>query len=78
MTSTQTPAQWLITEYEAVNPADILQPDDPDDENPDNGTWPPGRSVTIQPLFALKSDMDSGYPMRVTRDDYRDPGRWWL
>jgi len=74
MTSTQTPAQWLISEYETVNPADIPQPDD----DPDDNSWPPGGSVTIQPIFALKSDMDAGYPMYVTQDDYSEPGRWWL
>ena len=64
MTSTQTPAQWLIEQYEDTALRDI---------HPDE--W---RRVVIQPLYKLKSLMDGGHPMCVTRADYRDSGRRWL
>jgi hypothetical protein len=64
MTSTQTPAQWLIERYEDT----ALQDTRPED-------W---RQVVIQPLYRLKSIFDAGHPMRVTQDDYRDSGRRWL
>jgi hypothetical protein len=32
----------------------------------------------VGPIFRLKSDMDTGEPMRVRLEDYHDPQRWWL
>jgi hypothetical protein len=57
-----TPGGWLLARYERGRQAD------------------PGRrkSVSVQPLFTLKSVMDSGGFMRVTAADYADTGRWWL
>jgi len=57
-----TPGGWLLARYERGRQAD------------------PGRreSVSVQPLFTLKSLMDPGGFMRVTAADYADTGRWWL
>jgi hypothetical protein len=59
---TATPGGWLLAHYERDRHAD------------------PGRrgSVSVQPLFTLKSLMDPGGFMRVTAADYADTGRWWL
>ena len=61
---TQTPAEWLIEQYEHIASWDI----DPDD-------W--GR-VVVQPLFRLKPLTDSGHPMKIIQADYRDTGRRFL
>jgi hypothetical protein len=57
-----TPGGWLLARYETGSQLD------------------PGRreSVSVQPLFTLKSLMDGGGFMRVTAVDYADTGRWWL
>ena len=57
-----TPGGWLLARYERARKAD------------------PGcrESVSVQPLFTLKSVMDPGGFMRVTAADYADTGRWWL
>ena len=68
-----TPAQWLIAEYEVTDPAGICPTDEPDEPE-----WPVGGHVHVQPMFALKSVMDAGQPMRVTPSDYSDPARRWL
>ena len=59
---TSTPGGWLLARYETGSQLD------------------PGRreSVSVQPLFTLKSLMDPGGFMRVTAADYADAGRWWL
>lgn len=83
MTDARTPAQWLIAQYEATDPAGIVLPDDEwDDEDlssePAAGPWRAGGSVTIQPIFTVKDDLDLGWPMVTGSADYTDPGRWWL
>ena len=59
---TATPGGWLLARYETGSQLD------------------PGHreSVSVQPLFTLKSLMDPGGFMRVTAADYADAGRWWL
>jgi len=59
---TSTPGGWLLARYETGSQLD------------------PGccESVSVQPLFTLKSLMDPGGFMRVTAADYADAGRWWL
>lgn len=64
MTSAQTPAEWLIEQYEQTAVEDI-RPDE----------W--GR-VVVQPLYRLKSLADSGHPMKITQADYRDKRRRFL
>jgi hypothetical protein len=73
MTDTSTPAQWLIAEYEITDLAGVCLTDELDECE-----RPVGGHVNVQPMFALKSVMDAGAVMRVTRSDYSDPGRWWL
>ena len=73
MTDTRTPAQWLIAEYEATDLAGICLTDELDECE-----RPVGGHVNVQPIFALKSVMDAGHPMRVTSGDYLDAGRRWL
>jgi hypothetical protein len=73
MTDTGTPAQWLIAEYEVTDLAGICLTDELDECE-----RPVGGHVNVQPMFALKSVMDAGEPMRVTSSDYSDPGRRWL
>jgi hypothetical protein len=81
MTDTETPVQWLISEYEATDVTGIPLPE-PDtgdlSEEETAGTWRAGGSVTVQPIFTLKSVMDAGNDMTVIPADYSDPGRWWL
>jgi hypothetical protein len=69
---TETPAQWLIGEYEATDLEDYAADD--------IAAVVPGPrgSVCVQPLYKLKSIMDAGHPMRVTARDYLDSSRWWL
>ncbi len=62
------PANWLIEEYELARYADADR----------EGAWALGGSVVVQPMFTIKSVMDSGHAMRVTPADYRDSKRWWL
>jgi hypothetical protein len=78
---TTTPAQWLIAEFEAKDVIGILPPEnDTEDlsEEVTAGTWRAGGSITVQPIFTLKSIMDAGNDMTVIPADYSDPGRWWL
>ena len=75
MTATQAPApnpaaQWLLAEYDATD--NIFE----NFEDDVSGLYWQG--LYVQPLFRLKSDMEPGAEMRVTANDYRDPGRWWL
>jgi hypothetical protein len=64
---------WLLAEYDGtVNP---FVPDPADD--PVRGAVL-FRGVYVQPMFTLRNPVGSGRPMRVTRADYNDPGRWWL
>jgi hypothetical protein len=72
MPTITTPAQWLISEYEATD-LDAYAADDTA-----GAVLGPGGSVYVQPLYKLKSIMDAGHPMQVTALDYRDSGRWWL
>jgi len=60
----QTPAEWLIEQYEDTAIHDT-RPED----------W---ARVVIQPLYRLKSLTDTGHPMHIIPADYRDHGRWWL
>lgn len=59
---TLTPGDWLLARYEQGSKADPGQRE----------------SVSVRPLFTLKSVMDPGGCMRVTAADYADTGRWWL
>jgi hypothetical protein len=63
-------ADWLLDQYEATDPDDIEVYDE------DAGEY--RRSAYIQPMFQLKSDVEPGKTMRVTRADYADAGRWRL
>jgi hypothetical protein len=73
MTNLDTPAQWLIMEYEFIGEYEAADPGG--SSVPVIGPW---GSVHVQPIFTLKSGMDSGYPMRVTAADYHNPNRRWL
>ena len=55
----QTPAQWLIEQFEVTDPTYIEVYDE------DEGQW--ARPAYMQPLFILKSVMDAGYPMHVAQ-----------
>ena len=61
----QTPAEWLIEQYEQ---AELDRDSRPDQR----------RAVVVQPMYRLKSVMDAGHAMRVVPADYRDSGRRWL
>lgn len=61
----QTPAEWLIDEFEAACFGRRTLPGQP-------------RSVVTQPMYQLKNAMDAGHPMRVTQRDYYPAERWWL
>lgn len=65
MPAQQTPAEWLVSQFEAA----CLN----------RRTFPgqPG-SVIVQPIYRLKSALDAGHPMRVTQADYRQAERIWL
>ena len=64
-------ADWLLAEYDTTGPYD---PSDPDTAGDDEAAV----EIYVQPMFGLKSVMESGEPMRVTRADYYDYRRWWL
>lgn len=72
MTDPSAPARWLIAEYDATDPDGYTRHDSEESAPAFFG------SVYVQPIFALKSVMDAGQPMRVTSSDYTDPGRRWL
>jgi len=61
----QSPAQWLIQQFEAASTCNSTRPGQ-------------RRSVVTQPMYRLKNALDAGKPMRVTQSDYRLPGRVWL
>jgi hypothetical protein len=62
MTSSVTPADWLLAEFDATDLDDDIR----------------GQArVAVQPMIALKSPY-SGNPMTVRSSDYGDPDRWWL
>lgn len=69
---TDTPARWLIAEYEATAQDAYAAHDAA------GAVLGPGGSVYVQPIFTLKRSSDSGHPMRVSQRDYLDPARWWL
>jgi hypothetical protein len=71
---TETPAQWLIAEYE-VTASDYEYYARDDSVEAELG---PNGSIYVQPIFTLKTVTDSGHPMRVRPVDYFDRGRWWL
>jgi hypothetical protein len=59
---TTAPADWLLAQYEAARELALDHCE----------------SVAVQPLYMLKSMLESGEPMRVTASDYGDTDRWWL
>lgn len=58
----QTPAQWLIEQFENADADGICRADQ-------------RRTIVVQPMYRLKSIMDGGNAMRVSVTDYRD-SRW--
>jgi hypothetical protein len=66
----QTPADWLLAQYDVTGPDYIEVYDEDADELM--------RPACIQPMFMLKSPYEPGESMRVTASDYGDNGRWWL
>jgi hypothetical protein len=75
MFKTVTPAQWLLAEFEAIDPEEFYRPEVSHLDESDIPVPGPCGSVYVQPIFTLKSVMDAGQPMRVTSSDYTDPGR---
>jgi hypothetical protein len=69
---TDTPAQWLIAEYEAVDLDGYIADD------AQGAVLGPGKTVYVQPIFTLKRITDAGNPMRVRHVDYFNPARLWL
>ena len=61
----QTPAQWLIDQFESTDADGICRADQ-------------RRTIVVQPMYRLKSIMDGGNAMRVTATDYRHSHRRWL
>jgi hypothetical protein len=74
----ETPAQWLIAEYEATVTGEFSHSEELDPADRAYAVLGPGESVYVQAIFTLKSCADSGHPMRVREADYFDRGRWWL
>ena len=71
-TSPQSPVEWLISAFEATDPSDICLREEQE------GQWPVGGQVHVQPMLSFADSADDGDPMLVTSSDYRDSGRVWL
>lgn len=63
--------EWLLAEYDATDPYDPSELDTACDNEDDV-------QIHGQRMLTFKSVMETGEPMRVTRTDYYDYGRWWL